>query len=340
MDVQRLHDICGRYGDLSIAVFGDFCLDRYLEIDPERGETSIETGLPVHNVTRVRSQPGGAGTILCNVCALGIGEVFAVGFCGEDGEAYELMRALNDVGANTDHFLQTADRNTFTYTKPLVLEAGKPPRELNRLDIKNWTETPASVETHLIESLNALMGRIDGIVIMEQMDRKGLGAVTPRIKKELAVLAKSNGKTVFLADSRKYIGEFREVTIKINENELADHFGKASPDGLDVQGLAAEWAADLGQRVFVTLGANGTVAARPDGQTGHVPGIQVTGEIDIVGAGDSVSAGITCALAAGATELEAAALGNLAGSVVIQKLGTTGTASVAELADALTGAIA
>jgi bifunctional ADP-heptose synthase (sugar kinase/adenylyltransferase) len=184
------------------------------------------------------------------------------------------------------------------------------------------------------------MGRIDGIVIMEQMDRKGLGAVTPRIKKELAVLAKSNGKTVFLADSRKYIGEFREVTIKINENELADHFGKASPDGLDVQGLAAEWAADLGQRVFVTLGANGTVAARPDGQTGHVPGIQVTGEIDIVGAGDSVSAGITCALAAGATELEAAALGNLAGSVVIQKLGTTGTASVAELADALTGAIA
>ena len=40
---------------------GDFCLDRYLEIDPALAETSLETGLPVHNVVRVRSQPGGGG---------------------------------------------------------------------------------------------------------------------------------------------------------------------------------------------------------------------------------------------------------------------------------------
>ena len=73
---------------------GDFFLDRYLHIDPAKTETSIETGLPVYNVVEVRSQPGAAGTILNNLVALGIGEIHAVGFCGDDGEGYELRQAL------------------------------------------------------------------------------------------------------------------------------------------------------------------------------------------------------------------------------------------------------
>ena len=77
-----------------MAVVGDFCLDRYLEIDPEKQEISIETGLAVHNVVNVRNQPGGAGTILNNLVALGVGEIYPVGFSGEDGEGYELRRAL------------------------------------------------------------------------------------------------------------------------------------------------------------------------------------------------------------------------------------------------------
>ena len=48
MDPARLNAITERYSNLSIAVLGDFCLDRYLEIDPSKQETSLETGLPVH----------------------------------------------------------------------------------------------------------------------------------------------------------------------------------------------------------------------------------------------------------------------------------------------------
>ena len=61
MDSPRFNAIAERYPDLTIAVLGDFCLDRYLEIDPSKNETSLETGLPVHNVVNVRAQPGGAG---------------------------------------------------------------------------------------------------------------------------------------------------------------------------------------------------------------------------------------------------------------------------------------
>src|SRR5437588_7107375 len=95
MNPSRLQAITNQYPKLRIGVVGDFCLDRYLEIDPGKEEISIETGLPVHNVVNVRSQPGGAGTILNNLVALGIGDVVPAGFAGEDGEGYELRRALS-----------------------------------------------------------------------------------------------------------------------------------------------------------------------------------------------------------------------------------------------------
>src|SRR5712675_2436340 len=116
MDPSRFQAITERFSGLSIAVVGDFCLDRYLEIDPAREETSIETGLPVHNVVNVRSQPGAAGTILNYLVALGIGKIFPIGFVGEDGEGLELWYSLEARrGVRLDHFLRSNLRRTFTY---------------------------------------------------------------------------------------------------------------------------------------------------------------------------------------------------------------------------------
>lgn len=67
MTPQRVQEITGRYAQLRVAVVGDFCLDRYLEIDSARAERSIETGRTVHNVVRVRALAGGDGTILNNL---------------------------------------------------------------------------------------------------------------------------------------------------------------------------------------------------------------------------------------------------------------------------------
>ena len=101
MTPDRFDQITHEFERLCLAVVGDFCLDRYLEIDPARAEISIETGLPVHNVVRVRSQPGAAGTILNNLVALGVGEILPVGFCGHDGEGYELPSAPSGIGRSS-----------------------------------------------------------------------------------------------------------------------------------------------------------------------------------------------------------------------------------------------
>jgi sugar/nucleoside kinase (ribokinase family) len=80
----------------------------------------------------------------------------------------------------------------------------------------------------------------------------------------------------------------------------------------------------------VTLGARGILVVTEAGTT-HVPGIPVSGEIDVVGAGDSVMAGLVAGLCAGGTTEEAAFIGNMAASITIQQLGTTGTASQEQL---------
>src|SRR5213075_1969569 len=176
-----------------IAVAGDFCLDRYLEIDPERRETSLETGLDVHNVVNVRSQPGAAGTILNNLVAIRVGEVCPVGFCGHDGEGFELSAALDAMpGVNLQFFLRTDQRRTFTYCKPLVLEPGKPPRELNRLDSKNWLPTPEPVRRRLRDSFYAVSESSDAVILMDQVDVADTGVVTTELLSAVGEKARSH----------------------------------------------------------------------------------------------------------------------------------------------------
>ena len=87
-----------------------------------------------------------------------------------------------------------------------------------------------------------------------------------------------------------------------------------------------------GQSLFITVGDNGIVVF-DNGKISHVSGISVEGQVDPVGAGDSVSAGLVASLCCGGSYTEAAFIGNLVASVTVTKIGTTGTASPGEVID-------
>ncbi len=337
MNAERFEAITGKYSGLRVAVIGDFCLDRYLEIDPSRAEISIETGLPVYNVANVRAQPGGAGTVLNNLIALGVGTIFPVGFAGEDGEGYELCRALAaKPGVRLDHFIQTRDRHTFTYCKPLILEKGKSPRELNRFDQKNWTPTPAALSEKLSVAVTAAANAVDAITLMGQVDEPETGVLTSRVLQTLGTISKGKPEQLILADNRHSLRGFPPVVFKMNAAELAALTGTKPSSALsDIAAVAVGLARQNNRPVFVTLAERGIVGALPDGQSDHVPSLPLRGEIDVVGAGDSVSANLVAALAAGASLREAMELANLAASIVVHQLGTTGSASVPQLRELL-----
>jgi bifunctional ADP-heptose synthase (sugar kinase/adenylyltransferase) len=222
MNSDRFSATVDRYPNLRVAVLGDFCLDRYLEIDPSKQETSLETGLPVHNVVNVRAQPGGAGTIVNNLVALGVGTILPVGLVGEDGEGYELSSALENLaGVRLTHFVRTRNRRTFTYCKPLIIEPHKPPVELNRLDLKNWTPTSAWLQGLLVSQLQEVAASVDAIIVLDQVDIPETGVVTQKVLAALRSLTETKPELLVLADSRRGLRGFPPVVFKMNAAELA-----------------------------------------------------------------------------------------------------------------------
>jgi rfaE bifunctional protein kinase chain/domain len=347
MTPERFAALTSRFAQLCVGVVGDFSLDRYFDIDPARAETSLETGLPVHNVTRVRCSPGAAGNIVQNLAGLGAGKLWPVGFCGEDGEGFELLRALRAVpGVSLDDFLRIPERRTFTYTKPLIHTPGKAPVELSRLDIKNWSPTPADVEGELSSALRDLAPQFDALIVMDQAGVPGCGVITPGILKTIRELTVAHPKLVVLADSRHGLGSFPPLVFKMNAAEFVtltrpatstrQLLGDIDPRTADlavaeIMAGADRLATASKRAVFITLAERGIVGAAPGESAVHVPALPVRGEIDIVGAGDAVTAALTLSLAAGASLGEAMQLAQAAASIVIHQLGTTGTAGVAEI---------
>lgn len=332
MNLERLHELHSRYPHLTIGVLGDFCLDRYLEIDPSRSETSIETGLPVHQVTRVRPQAGAAGTVLNNLAALGIGSLFPIGFCGQDGEGFELAAQLRSLpGVDTRFLLETPLRRTFTYTKPLLIQPPHPPRELNRLDLKNWSPTPESVSRCLSDFLECIFPELDVLIVMDQVDLPQTGVVTTPVLQALGRMRTLHPGVPVFADSRSGLGRFPACRFKLNASELAALAGESISTRSACAAAAKLLAEKTLEPVYVTLSAEGILYAEPGPEPPlFVRALPVRGPIDVVGAGDCVTANLAAATAAGAGVAESLQMAMLAGSHVVHQLGTSGAASCAD----------
>lgn len=335
-DAARLDEVMAEFSRLRIAVLGDYFLDRYLITDPALSEVSLETGLEARQVVAVRSSPGAAGTVTNNLAALGVGHITAIGVVGADGEGYELLSGLSATGVDTSCLVKRSDLFTPTYIKPMVRDANGE-RELERLDIQNRAPMPADVESTVLARLERLLcqGSVDAVIVADQVVERNHGVVTDRVRWSLAGLAEAHRRVCFFADSRSRIGEYRAVCLKPNAHEAARAVGRFAGKVVD-RAQAAEWGRELrartGRPVFVTLGEQGMLAC--DDDVAFIPSVHVAPPVDIVGAGDSASAGIVTALASGASISEAGLMGNLCASVTVRKLGTTGTASPDELRSA------
>ncbi len=324
----RLGELMENFPSVKIALVGDFFLDKYLDCDRTLSEVSLETGLEAFQVVWVRCYPGAAGTVANNLKALDVGKVFAVGFVGDDGEGYELRRGLGRIGVDTAHLQPRSDLMTPTYTKPMMREPDGRFHELNRLDIKNRRPLPDDLQRQIIASVQRLLPEVQAIIVADQVQERNFGVLTDRVRSALCQLAAKHPEKVFYADSRERIGEFAHFFIKPNRYEASKAvWGEWHGE------VTLEQAAHLGRilfdrqkkPVFVTVGENGILTFSAEGAW-HVPAVPVEGEIDIVGAGDSVTAGIVPALCLGAHPVEAAMVGNLVASITIQQIGVTGAA--------------
>ena len=313
----------------TIGLLGDLFLDRYLDIDATLTEPSLETGLDAYQVVRVRSYPGALGTVVNNLVALGVGRVVPIALIGDDGEGYELRQRLKEMpGVATDAVFAWPGRRTPTYTKPMLHESGEAPRELNRLDIKNRTPMPDAAQERTLQCLEQIWPDIDALLVLDQVSEPECGVITGRVRHRLEQMGKHSPAKFILADSRERVHLFRAVMVKPNERECSQ--AVRASEVSDLESSVRELAKLTGRPVFCTCGEKGIALADPAGSEKgvmQIPGYPVQGPIDVVGAGDSTSAAIACALATGASLQTAAAFGNLVASITIQQIGVTGIAT-------------
>ncbi len=334
---DRLSRLLEGFRDLRVGVIGDFFLDKYLEVDPALEEPSLETGLPARQVVGIRHSPGAAGTVSRNLASLGPRAILAVGMVGEDGEGWELLRDLGRLGVDTRGMVCSPSIRTPTYLKPRDLHRPGLEGEHGRYDTKNRRPTPPELEGAILEALDRTLPDIDLLLVMDQVEDLDCGVLTRRVTGGLLERLGARPQLLAWADSRRRIRSFRGLILKMNQFELAAR-DKPLPgeavDEADILGLLASTEKETGSTLFVTAAERG-VFLRDGPDLLRAPGVRVSGPVDPTGAGDSFSAGASLALAAGASRLEAALLGNLVASVTVRVLGDTGAARPEDLAAAL-----
>jgi bifunctional ADP-heptose synthase (sugar kinase/adenylyltransferase) len=164
---------------------------------------------------------------------------------------------------------------------------------------------------------------------MDQVGIADTGVLTRELLEELRGL---DCAIPILADSRRGLRGYPPCIFKMNAAELATLTGCEADASLAAISRAASQLAVENQRpVFVTLAERGIIGSSQDGCAGHIPAVPLRGPIDVVGAGDSVTANLAAALAAGASMGEAMELAALASSVVLHQLGTSGAASIRDI---------
>ncbi len=330
ISLAKLESLLAVYPHLKIGLLGDLFLDRYLEIEARLDEPSVETGLVAYQVTGVRNSPGALGTVVNNLTALGVGRLVPLSVVGDDGHAYDLRRALERLGVETQYVLKDPARLTPTYTKPMRNSAAGTATELNRLDVRTRAPLSADTRWRVAECLKRVWAEVDGLIVVDQLVDEG-GVVGPEIRDLLARLWRESPKPLFV-DSRAHIARFGCGILKTNQSECLATAGLPPTDDLaTIRRVAAERASATGLTVVCTLGERGMLVALPGKPPELAAGYPVAGPVDIVGAGDAASSGFLSALLSGASEVEAADVGNLVASITVQQLGTTGTATPEQL---------
>jgi rfaE bifunctional protein kinase chain/domain len=328
MDQRRIKEILARIENVTVAVYGDFCLDAYWMLDPKGSEVSEETGLHARAVARHYYSLGGASNVVANLAALKPKKIHVIGVIGDDIFGRELRRQFDQLGVDTTYLVvQRENFDTVAFGKPYLAEAEEP-----RIDFGFFNRRSAGTDRALLEGIRHALQTADALIANEQVP----GSIT-----DLSFIEKASqlfhefGDKVVLLDSRHYGDRFQHIYRKTNDREAARLNG-VQVGREDVIPLAEvkEYAQKLYQQfhrpVFLTRGARGLLAVDSAG-VHEVPGIQLLKKLDPVGAGDTVTSALALCLGAGVAPAEAAEFANFAAAVTVQKLFQTGTANGVEI---------
>ena len=305
---ERVLQLIQRMRSSRVVVVGDIMLDRYLIGDTER--LSPEAPVPVVTVAERHAALGGAANVAANVVAMGA-RCFLVGTVGDDGDGAAIRQELA-VARLEDRFVLTiAGRPTTSKTR--IVARGQ---QIVRIDDEVDSLLEGQDLARLTAAAREALADADAL-LLEDYNK---GALSPALIMAVMEVARRRGIPVVVDPKYRQFFEYAGATVfKPNRRELESALGAAVDlkNGNVLPDVLTRLKVD---NLLVTLGAEGMLLVTKDGDLTQIPSIarQI---FDVSGAGDTVTAWLGAALAAGATVREAAQLANYAAGVEVGKRG-------------------
>ena len=311
-------------------MFGDLIADEF--IYGEISRVSREAPVLILEYDSTEIVPGGAGNAARNVADLG-GVPVAIGVAGRDETGRRLLEIMGR-RVNVKKVVRPAGYRTPTKTRILAGGVHSAKQQVVRIDRATRPALSAADRRAIEAGVIQAASKCHALLVSDY----GTGLVTPGVvARARQQLARPDGaKPAVLVDSRYALLRFRGMTACTpNESEVEHLFGIRIGENARVLEKAgrALLARTRASAVLVTRGSRGMALFERDRPAVHIPIFGSDQIADVTGAGDTVIATMTLALAAGATYEEGARLANYAGGLVVMKRGTA-TVSADELRQA------
>jgi len=331
VDLVRLAEIVEQFSGKKVVMYGDFVADEFQYGDISRVSREAPVLILKHRETRF--VPGGGANATNNLAALGA-KVVPVTAVGDDAAGDGLVEFFRGLGVDTSGIVRVVNWTTPTKTRFLAGWAHTTAQQVFRVDSEPAEKLTEKAEKQLAAKLLAKAKSADALAVSDY----GFGSATPdgvraarrKLRKNTPVTLDArqgltryaNSGIVSATPNEAELEALHHTTIGKNLNEL-ERCGRSTLAAMKIQSL------------LVTRGRDGMALFEKNG--GSFTNISVHGSdqaVDVTGAGDTVLAAYTLALASGATALEAAHIANIAGGLVVMKRGTA-TVSRAELLEAI-----
>lgn len=321
-DLSRLADLVEAFPKQTIVLLGDFVADEFVFGEISRVSREAPVLILRHRETQLL--PGGGANAANNLADLGAC-VLPVTAVGDDAPGRALLDYFRRKRVDASAVLRVPGWATPTKARYLAGWPHTACQQVLRVDREPSSSLPPRARAAILRKARERLRRAQTLLVSDY----GYGVATPALVRALRGRA-SAGRLITL-DSRYALLDYGGAGVTAatpNEPELETlHHAPIGNDRATLERLAGRTLRQMKlQALVVTRGKDGMVVFERDRKPHYIPIYGTDQALDVTGAGDTVIAVFTLALAAGATFVEAAHLANYAGGIVVMKRGTASLA--------------
>ena len=330
VDLLALGECVEQFSTRIIVLLGDFVADEFQYGEISRVSREAPVLILKHRETQIA--PGGGANAANNLASLGA-RVLPITAVGDDPAGDALITLFRRKGVNVSGVLRVKGWRTPTKSRFLAGWAHTVGQQVLRVDYEPNAPLPEAIRKKLHQRLSASLRNVHALAVSDY----GFGVATPELVQH--AFAKRKGALPVTLDARYKLHRYAKAGITSatpNEAELeAEHHTAIGQDAIALTRAGRATLSEMKlQSLLVTRGRHGAALFEPGDRLSQIPVYGSDQAVDVTGAGDTVLAAYTLALACGASALEAGHIANIAGGLVVMKRGTA-TVSQKELLDAI-----